>query len=348
VSANLNGRVNLPSPARRAAIIIWVLGETYARPIVARLDDEALGRVMLELQQISMVPEGEVIEIVVDFLKTLERNTGAIHGGEDRARALMAGVVDPSRLKLIMSGDDEGAGAFDDRNQESVWQRLEDKPGEQIAAYLDGLSPHISSIIVNNLSTEKSSEVLTYLNQEKVTAVIADLVELPKNDDGLDMVVGRMVELEFMNKEPADAGDAPHLAKMGEVLTLIQKPRRNLIMDFLRASHEPQLHKIEHSFLSIDRLPELLSSASVPVIFREIDAETMGRVYVCLKTAYPEVATFLLENISSRMADQIKYDTEKAAAPEQNEIDEVERDFLTRLMAMKRRELIDIKEQATE
>jgi flagellar motor switch protein FliG len=135
---------------------------------------------------------------------------------------------------------------------------------------------------------------------------------------------------------------------MGEVLTLIQKPRRNLIMDFLRSSHEPQLHKIEHSFISIDRLSELLLPASVPVIFREIDAETMARIYVSIKTAYPEVATFLLENISSRMADQIKYDTEGTAAPDQEAIDEIERDFLTQLMMMKRRELITFKEPSTE
>lgn len=344
----LSGGANLPTPARRAAIIISVLGETYARPIVARLDDEALGRVMLELQQISMVPQSEVVEIVVDFLETLERNTGAIRGGADRARALMTGVVEPSRLKLIVGDTDENTAPLVESDQRTVWARLEDKPGDQIATYLDGLSPHISSIIVNNLSTAKSSEVLTYLDQEKVTSVIANLVDLPKSDDGLDMVVGRMVELEFLNKEQADAGDAPHLAKMGEVLTLIQKPRRNLIMDFLRSSHEPQLHKIEHSFMSIDRLPELLLPTSVPVIFREIDAETMARVYVCMKAAYPEVATFLLENISSRMADQIKYDTEKTAAPDQEAIDEIERDFLTQLMMMKRRELITFKEPPTE
>lgn len=339
--------VSQASPARRAAIIISVLGEAYARPIVARLDDDALLRVMEELQDISMIPKTEVVEIVIDFLQTLEQSKDAIRGGGARARALLSGMVDETRLKLI-TGEPEGIALDVGREaQESVWERLEGKSGEPLAAYLDSISPHLTSIVLKNLSTAKSSEVLSFLSEDKVKTVMANLVDLPKADDGLDMIVGRMIELEFLNNQDSEIGDAPHLASVGEVLSLVQKPRRNFIMDFLRTSHEAELQKIEHSFLSIERLPDLLSVASVPTLFREIDPEQMNTVYVCLKQTYPDVAEFLMSNISSRMADQIKFDTDQMTVPDQDGIDEIERDFLTRLMDLKRRDLIEIKEPPT-
>ena len=81
------------TPARRAAVIIALLGEGAARPIVEKLDDAALAKVVRELETIHVLPRDVLIEIVIDFLGHLNNNTGALRGGRERCAAWGVGCA---------------------------------------------------------------------------------------------------------------------------------------------------------------------------------------------------------------------------------------------------------------
>ena len=78
------------TPALRAAVIIALLGEGAARPIVEKLDDAALARVVRELETIHVLPRDVLIEIVIDFLGHLNSNNGALRGGRERPQGSSA------------------------------------------------------------------------------------------------------------------------------------------------------------------------------------------------------------------------------------------------------------------
>ena len=68
------------TPSQRAAVIIALLGEDAARPIVEKLDDAALAKVVSALEQISVLAREELVEIVIDFLTQLRQNAGSMRG----------------------------------------------------------------------------------------------------------------------------------------------------------------------------------------------------------------------------------------------------------------------------
>ena len=61
--------------AQRAAVVIAVLGETAARPIVEKLDDRALAQIAAELENISYLPREDLADIVMDFLSHLRQTS---------------------------------------------------------------------------------------------------------------------------------------------------------------------------------------------------------------------------------------------------------------------------------
>ncbi|MEQ9505281.1 MAG: FliG C-terminal domain-containing protein [Hyphomonas sp.] len=328
------------TPSQRAAVIIALLGEAAAKPIVEKLDDAALAKVVTALENISMLAREELVEIVIDFLTQLRSNAGALRGGRARAREMMSGIVDSSRFNLLY-GDapaETSAAATGD-----TWSRLRQREPKHIAEYLSRMPPNVIAIILRKLDPGMASNILCLLPDDKMSPTLGQMVEGNKVDPGIDVAIERMMEIEFLNNKEEDGPSADeYLETIGEVLSLIPDAKRDSLVSFLRAQHEAKLPIIQKGLFTIESLPEILPRNSVPVVFREIENDVMVKVLASLQPAYAAVSDYLLSNISSRMADQLRDSLKDAPAVSQEASETVQREFLTSVMDLKRRGLITI------
>lgn len=335
--------------SQRAAVVIAMLGETAAKPIVERLDDDALAKVARGLESISFLDHAELAEVVIDFIIHLRKSEGALRGGPSRSREIISGVLEPGRLNMLFGGPAEESDEPAAPSQNDVWSRVQEKDPEQLATYLAGLSPNLISIVLRKLDVSVSSDVLCFMEDDKVRPTLGYLVNADETDDAINSVVERMIEMEFLNAEQETSEeDAAHLESVGELLSLLPSVKRDGLVDFLKTEHEAKLEGIQQSMFTIEGLPELLPRASVPVVFKEIEGPEMLKLLTSLSGEQQAVQDYLLGNISSRMADQIRDDLSDAEAPGQDEIDGIYRDFLSKLMSLKRRGLITLEKPATE
>ena len=333
--------------AQRAAVIIAMLGEGAARPIVEKLDDAALAQIAEALESVSLLAREELAEIVIDFLQHLRRTSGSFRGGRDKAREIISGLLDESRFSQIF-GEGPVAAASAPSDRLGTWGRLERHDPEKVAAYFDGLTPNIIALILRKLDVSVSSEIVSHLNEAKLDAVIGQLVEAEAPDPQIDAVIARMVEIEFLNNQDEAGGeeDDSHLESIGELLSLIPSDKRERLVAFLNESHETKMKSIEKVLFTIEGLPEMLPRQSVPVVFRELGEDTMNKVLVSLKGGAESVSEYLLGNISSRLADQYRTDVADASPLSPEAAETEQRQFLTALMSLKRRGLIVMEKAA--
>jgi len=343
--------VNSITPSQRAAVIIAVLGEAAARPIVEKLDDAAMARIAAGLETVQYLERDELAEIVMDFLQHLRQSSGAFRGGKARAREIVSTLLDENRLDQVFGGGKaithEEKPVIDDSD---IWGRLEQKDPSAIADYLDGLTPNIAALILHKLDVSVASEVVSNLSEETLDPTIGFLVEIERPDPEIDAAIARMVELEFLNVsdgEDEDAGGG-NLEAVGEILSLIPGAKRDRLLAFLKTQHEGKLESIEKVLFTIDGLPDMLPRNSVPVVFRELGEEGVVPVLSTLTGPLQPVADYLLSNISSRLADQFR---EAVADPNRKPVADVEtcqREFLTALMSLKRRGAITMEKSVAE
>ncbi|MCI4643374.1 MAG: hypothetical protein MRY64_01150 [Hyphomonadaceae bacterium] len=339
------------TPAQRAAVIIAMLGEGAAKPIVEKLDDAALARVLGELENISYIPRDVLVEIVVDFLGHLRASTGALRAGPGRARELVTAVLNPNRVSAVMGdqqADPDDPQADVPMGGSDIWLQVQKREPRAVADYLARLSPNIISMILRKLDVAFTSDVLCHLDEQKLVPAMGYMVDAGKPEPAIESVIARMVQMEFLNAEQAvEEDDAAHLESIGELLSLIPDGRRKSVVDFLKAEHETKLTSIEKAILTIDALPDLLARNSVPVVFREMDAARTINILGILRATYPSVADFLLSNISSRMADQYRDDLEGFSPPPPDEAEMLLREFLSSIMDMKQRGLVTLDKPRT-
>ncbi len=324
------------SAAQRAAVIIAVLGEEAARPIVEKLDDVALAKVSSALEDISRLSREDLAEIVVDFVGVLRGPQGGLAGGRMQAKDLIVRTVNARRGESSGTSSpesDEGMAV----SGADVWRRLEKSPADQLGQYLNNLSPSLIALVIRKLSPTLSSEVLCHIEHDKLLPVMGLMVEAAASDPGIDAIVARMVDIEFLAQDEGASGeDEQHLESLGEILSLIPATKRESLVEFLKSHHEGKLQSIQKSLFTIEALPEMLPRVAVPIAFREMDAATTVRLIGSIQAAYPNVAEFLLANVSTRLAAQIRDDLKQMPPLSERDADILQRDFLSSLMTLKR------------
>lgn len=327
------------SASLRAAVIITMLGENAAKPIVEKLDDDALAKVASELENISFISREEMGSIVSDFLTQLRGTSGALRGGREKAREVLSGVLNSERLSAIL-GDSE----FDvlDPSPETVtsddpWERLAKREPSEIAGYLSGLSANMIALILGKLDTSATSDILSLMDIDKISPVIGFMVEKQTVDPSIDQVLAQMVELEFLNNSGSGSEkNDDHLAEIGELLSLIPTDKRNTLVTFLTDRHKDKLGGIQKSLFTFESLPTLLPKNVIPVIFRELDEEATITLLASLRADYPEISEFFLSNISSRLADKLRDELGDVRDPPPAKVENAQREFLSLLMQLKR------------
>jgi len=122
------GKVHIPT-AQRAAVIISVLGEEAAKPIIEKLDSTALDMVQTMLDSVNEVPASTTARIIIEFIEFLTGTPGVMLSGKNQVRKLISQI---ESMRNESSGDmdvgDDGfaqldlsALGFDD--EQTVWER---------------------------------------------------------------------------------------------------------------------------------------------------------------------------------------------------------------------------------
>lgn len=336
------------TPAQRAAIVIAMLGETAARPIMEKLDDASLARVNKALETIKLIPKRDLTQVVLEFLTQLRQTSGELLGGKLHARELIANIVEfrQESLEAGMIPADAGEGNAKPVVIKSTWGKMSAEGAESVATYLNGLSPNLASLILRRVETTFSSEVLNFLDDDKLQPIMERLIEPDTADAGIMSVIERMVEMEFLNAEQgAVTEDDEHLAGIGEILSLIPTEKRNSLVEFLRSNHEAKLESIEKALFTLDALPDLLPRNAVSVVFREYGTPEMTQLLATFTGELDAVSEYFLTNISSRLSDQIREEVPSVPAMEAEEAEGVQRKFLLSLMTMKRKGVITLNDK---
>ena len=332
--------------SQRAAVVIAVLGEEAAKPIVDRLDDQAIANIAASLETINYLAREQLIEIVMDFLGHLRSSSGALRGGAETSRQLMESLLDESRLNVIYGNQEESPEEQlpEPENKEDfsrLWETFSKREPAHIAKYLSGLTPNIVGLILRNLDATLCSELICLLEEDQQSKVLSEMVNPPPPSYEIDAVVARMVRMEFLlaPEEDDDDGDA-QLQGVGEILSLMPNDRRSSLMGHVSEKHAEKVDAIQKGMFELVDIPVMLNRNFVPVVFKELDQEFLLQLMKVLESEYKEVSEYFLSNISNRMADGLRDDLSRMKAPNAEAAEQIQKDFLMKMMGMKRDGLI--------
>ena len=287
---------------QKAAVIIGVLGAEAAGPILEQFDEQSLRHFTEAMSGLTRVDAIDVRATIAEFLAELTPDDDSVTGGLANARSLLEDHVAEGLLTRILEEALPATG-------ENVWPRLAKIDDKALAEFLAQEHPQTAAVVLSKFPPERAALVLNRLAPEAAQEIVLGLATTGSLDhrviDAIADATGRDVLAALGNDS---SGEAAAADRAGAIMDYTSPAIRDEILGRIGDGHPTMAADIRRRMFTVEDIPARVPKIAVAAIVRTLDQDVLLKALSSLRSTNPEVAEFLLGNISSRIAAQLQED----------------------------------------
>jgi flagellar motor switch protein FliG len=293
-------RVTL-SGTRKAAILLSVLGEDAAAPILRNLPDEDLERITEELVQMGQIPIDVTLQVLEEYQEMMSAQECTAVGGQEVAIRL-----------LVKAFGENGARNMVDRltqSDEAKSLRLETlkkADPQQLARFLVGEHSQTKALVLGHLDAKQASALLMKLEPE----VRADCVRRLANLGNFSPEIAAKVST-VLNRRLRSVGDQTRKSGNGfrniaELMNRLDAVTAREILDNIEREEPKLAISIRDLMFTFDNFLEV-PEQEMRELMSSLDKKTL---MIALKGTSEDVRSHFYRTMSSRAVEMMKEDSE--------------------------------------
>ena len=310
-------RVVMP-PARlsakqKAALMVQLLLSQNVAPGIARLSPHLqadLARTMAALGPISRATLAEVVQEFIDRLDAMA--LVAPHG-----LAAAIGLLEPHlspQARDRLRAEAESAEAVD------PWTRLGAMDAARLRPLLLSESAEVGAILLSKLGVAKAAGLLADLPPERAEVIAHAVAQTARVTPDTVARIGAQLLGQLRAEPPASFAASP-VDRVGALLNSVTAGVRDTLLDGLEARDAQFASEVRRAIFTFQHIPKRVEPGDVPKILRRVEADTVTRAIAAGMESAKIAVEFLLENMSRRLAEQIRGEAENMGKirPEEGE-----------------------------
>ena len=286
------------SKRRKAAIIVRVLLREGADLSLQDLPESMQIDLTHEMGAIRSIPQETLDAVVREFLDELDQVGVAFPGGLEGALEDVAHALSPSCASKIRR--DAGVSVIAD-----PWGFLGGLENEKLRDILAAESTEIAAVILSKLPIGKSAEVLTLLPAETAKAISYAVSRTGVIAPQTVQAIGAALA-EQLVEQPAVAFDDGPVGRLGAILNSSAAQTRDEVLNGLEQKDQAFADEVKKAIFTFTNIPERIDPKDMPKITRAVDQMLLVTALAAAEKASPKSAEFILENMSQRMAAQMR------------------------------------------
>ncbi len=302
---------DLSGPAKAAIIVRFLLNEG-ADVAIENLPDDLQGRLADQMGRMGLVSRDTLAAVVQEFAEALDGIGLTFPGDLSGALSALDGKISPHTAQRLRK--EAGVRLYGD-----PWSRLRDLPPEDLVPIIEAESIEVSAVLLSKLEVDKAAALLNALPgplARRVTyAVSQTAVVSPEAVDRIGLALASQLDL----KPETAFGQSPE-ERLGAILNQSAPQTRDDMLTALDETDQPFASAVRSKIFTFADIPDRLETRDVPKIAKEVDTDTLITAFAGA-TAPDMAATvdFLLSNLSTRMADNLREEIADRGAVRQSE-----------------------------
>jgi len=296
---------------QKAAVIVRLLLSQNVSPGLDRLSPEMQADLARAMATLGPISRATLAEVVREFTARLDGLALTSPNGLAAALALLEPHISPIARDGLRAEAEAGDPA-------DPWTRLAALEPERLRPLLMTESAEVAAILLSKLSVAKAAALLAGLPEPRAQ-VIAHAVSLTAT------VTPAMVErigahlVGQMQADPQPAFRASPVDRVGAILNAVSGGLRETLLGGLAARDAGFAGDVRRAIFTFLHIPRRVEPTDVPRILRRVDPDVVTRAIASGLHDAPLTVEFLLENMSKRLADQIRDDAETMGKPRGDE-----------------------------
>jgi flagellar motor switch protein FliG len=299
------------SGARRAAVLMVLLGEEAAAPIYRTLSERAVQMITSELAMLTNV-SAEMAEGVLEEYIQLSKTQDYIgQGGHDYALRLLVSAYGETRAHELLDMVSHAQSA-----QVSKLASLQKADPTQLARFLEGEHPQTIALILGHMEARQASTLLTKLPEQVRSEAVKRLAQLrqfsPEMAERVSMVLNRKLQSLGEQSRRTYAG----FKSVADLMNRLDAASARSILENIEAS-EPKLAVNIRNFMFTFEDFLSVPDVSIRELVSNLDKKTLA---IALKGATEELRDHIFRTMSSRAVEMLKEDIDSLGPVRSREV----------------------------
>jgi flagellar motor switch protein FliG len=307
INANESGL----SGARRAAVLMVLLGEEASAHIYRGLNERTVAMITTELATLNNVTPDTATAVLEEYIQLSKTQDYIGQGGVDFALRLLVGAYGETRAHELLDQVSHAQSA-----QVSKLASLAKADPTQLARFLEGEHPQTIALILGHMEARQASMLLTKLPEQVRSEVVKRLAQLrqfsPEMAEKVSVVLNRKLQSLGEQSRRTYAG----FKSVADLMNRLDAASARSILESIEAS-EPKLAVNIRNFMFTFEDFLSVPDVSIRELVSNLDKKTLA---LALKGATEELRDHIFRTMSSRAVEMLKEDIDSLGPVRSREV----------------------------
>ncbi|MHC0053143.1 flagellar motor switch protein FliG [Actibacterium sp. D379-3] len=312
------------SRRRKAAIIVRLLLSEGASLPLGDLPEDIQTALTAEIGAMRYIDGDTLRAVVAEFLEELEKVGLTFPGGIEGALQLLDGHISAGAADGLRAAN---AGAPPD-----PWVRIAALEADKLLPLIRAESTEVAAVLLSKLATGKAAELLSRLPGDQARRIACAVSLTGQVAPATVARIGATL-LDQLAAQPQSAFAEPAAARMGAILNSAPAATRDDVLAGLQEADAGFAENVKKAIFTFADIPDRIAPRDVPAITRVVAADSLVTALAGADEAEAAVA-FILENMSRRMADQLREEIGERGAVRPKEAEAAMSDVVAAIRAL--------------
>lgn len=290
------------SSADKAAVIVRLLLSEGAMPRLTGLSLRQQEALVRRMARLGPVDRSTLAAVAQEFAQRLDGLGLTFPGSVGDALDLIRDhLSDAARARLTELAEAEGP--------PDPWRRIASAEPDRLKPILGRESAEVCAILLSKLPVAKAAALLADLPEERAHMVAHGVALTAAIGEDTIARVGLSL-LDQLRSQPDPAFPVAPADRVGAILNAAAAATRDGVLEGLDAQDAEFAGQVRKAIFTFEHIPKRLEPTDVPKVMRQVDAETTVTALAAGMQSASVVVEFLLQNMSKRMAEQLRDDAE--------------------------------------
>ena len=299
----------------KAAIVVRLLINEGADIPLEELPDELQAQLTKAMGQMRTVDRETLQAVVEEFTEEVERIGLTFSDGIAGALNALDGKISPQTAARLR----KEAGV---REAGDPWARIREMDKDVLVTVLEEESIEVSAVMLSKLDVPKAAELLGLLpgpRARQITYAVSQTASV--TPDAVDRIGLSLASQ--LGARPLRAFDDGPVERVGAILNSSKAQTRDDVLAGLDETDQGFATAVRKAIFTFANIPARISARDIPRILRDVDQEALVTAIAGAPSMGMEaIADYILENMSGRMADQLREEAGAAGTPKTAEVEE--------------------------
>lgn len=311
----------------KAAIIVRLLLNDGADIPLEDLPDELQANLTHQMGKMRVVDRDTLMAVVEEFAGEVEKVGLSFPAGIAGALDALDGKISPHTAARLRK--EAGVRQFG-----NPWARLGELGADRLLPAVENESIEVAAVMLSKLPVAMSAEILGKLpgpQARRITyAVSLTGAVTPEAVDRIGLSLASQLDA-----QPATAFDSDPVERVGAILNSSTNVTRDDVLTGLDETDQGFANAVRKAIFTFANIPARIAPRDIPRILREVDQDKLVLALAGAEAAgFAASRDFVLENMSGRMADQLREEIGEAGKVKAADVEAAMADIVDVIRAM--------------